>query len=712
MEHVLSQPKIKDLTKLIDFGFDTKLFSPVAELFEKNGKYPDKNQVDWWKEQKKILKKGYTVNGWKITGEHYGYLNFNKIKLTEDKDLLGGKVSKRRSVIEKKTVFPKFWDGDYVFYWCKEIAKKGMDEDEYLKLKLPIKIRVETDIDGTRYVGGGKNLCVGKKRRFGASYKLAYNAAHNYETKPTSMTILAAYDMKYLTKDGIMSKTKRAIDFFDVNCEPFRKRRLKNDTEDIMSGYKQNVGGVETDAGYRSRVAAISFGLSADAVRGQDVTDIFVEESGKAPNLIAMTNATIDSLSDGASKSGTIIWFGTGGGKDNNWAGFKEIFYNPTSYGALEIENEWDENALGTYCGLFIPDYWNVVGYMSEYGESYINEARKVEEAHQIEVYLNKNDVRGLTARKMEHPFCPADAFNVTSKNIFDIHAIRTWKNYLKYSGLNKDLATVGRLERKQDGELKFEIDNKMLPIYEYPPPKGVTKGAVVVWDFPKKFNGLIPANLYIIDVDGYRHDQTSGDSVGAIYVSMNTNNLISKNLGDRLVASYVARPQSQDDFNKVLYDLAEFYNAKIAFENDEPAGIVDYGKRFKKLDRVESQFELAYDEKLKTGNTMKRGFGMHMGSGKNNERILTGDGYIKDWLETTRYTDEDGKETLNLHTIYDIGLLEELERYNPETGNFDRVAAFRIRMYHTKEMIYKNRQAQIKAKSNKVSFFHHNHFQ
>ena len=62
------------------------------------------------------------------------------------------------------------------------------------------------------------------------------------------------------------------------------------------------------------------------------------------------------------------------------------------------------------------------------------------------------------------------------------------------------------------------------------------------------------------------------------------------------------------------------------------------------------------------------------------------GEIYIRDWLNTVRNTDENGKQLLNLHKIYDPGLLMELIKFN-HVGNFDRVMALMIGMYHTREL-------------------------
>jgi hypothetical protein len=202
---------------------------------------------------------------------------------------------------------------------------------------------------------------------------------------------------------------------------------------------------------------------------------------------------------------------------------------------------------------------------------------------------------------------------------------------------------------------------------------------------------------MYIICVDPYRHDSSEGDSIGSCYVIENPNKLTAYK-GDKVVAWYNARPNEQEDFNETIYNLALYYNAKIGFENDEPGDIVGYGKRKKLLHHLEEEFELAYDERIKTKSTSKKSYGMHIASGEDNLRKLQGDMYIKQWLNTVRYTTEDGRVIKNLHLIYDIGLLEELIKYNPK-DNFDRIAAFRIGMFYTRELIYKGRTVTVNRK-------------
>ena len=72
----------------------------------------------------------------------------------------------------------------------------------------------------------------------------------------------------------------------------------------------------------------------------------------------------------------------------------------------------------------------------------------------------------------------------------------------------------------------------------------------------------------------------------------------------------------------------------------------------------------------------------MHMTEARKRQ----GEIYMRDWLNTVRSTDEDGKQILNLHKIYDLALLQELIKFN-HMGNFDRGMALMVGMYHTREL-------------------------
>lgn len=736
----------KEDVKLIDFtalGINTKLFSPAATYYDTHGNYPDFKDTIYWDEEERRCIEGYSITSTKgvtisITGEHYSYLNYTRIKLTDDPDAKSKKSFFKRATT-KKEAFPDFWDGDYIFYWCKIIARYGASNypeikkqggitlEEFTNLHFPDEVKIKKqsffvngieqdyfEEDGIKYYlyGSGKNVVVGKKRRGGYSYKMGNAGSRRYHFFKKSTTLLTAYDNAYLLDDALMTKTVECIDWIDSKT-PFTKRRLINLDDHKMCGYKENVGGVEVHKGRKSQIIAISFRGNKGAARGKDADEIYVEESGKAPNLIEFSDATIDSLSDGLMNStGQIIWFGTGGGDNTDWEGFKEIFYNPNKYNCLEFENVWDEGATGTYCGMFIPDYWTAVGFITPNGESLIELAKEAELEYQKNKYLTKGDGKGLVARKMEHPMCPAEAFAISSSNIFDVLTVREWRLKVEREKLHQKFATVGSFSYDSSGKLKFNVDDTgtLQPFWDYPINENTPnkKGAVVIWNPPLKEGGQVPANRYIIDVDTYRYDQSTGSSVGAAYVKILSGAKVPFNLDNRIVGQYVGRPAKKDDFCRIIFQLADYYNAKIGYENDDQT-LLDYAKA-KKLDLMkyfEGEFQLAFDEKIATKNSkVRRKFGMHIGDGKLSQRKYTGDEYIKDSIEEVRGTYEDGSTQTNLMTIYDIGLLKEIESYNPEKGNFDRIAALRIQAYHEREIVYENRKETVKRKT----FFLDNH--
>lgn len=726
----------KAYKKLIDFtalGINTKLFCEPAEEFKKNGRFRSFNDDDYWEEELKRIKEGYTITSdigvsIKITGEHYSYLNYCNIKLTDDPDKNKIKKVLYKRAKSKTTTFPAFWDGDYIFYWCKFIARwgasdypqvkidGGIDLEEYAAIRFPDEIRIRAynfkdeedygDREFTLY-GSGKNMVVGKKRRGGYSYKMGNSASYRYHFGPLKATsVLCAYDNKFLLEDALMTKAVECMDFVD-RYTPFFKARIKNELDWKKAGEKLNVNGVETEEGRLSQILSASFRGNTSAARGKDADEIYVDECGKAPNLIEFSTATMDSLGDGVWATGQIIWFGTGGGDNTAWEGFAEIFYNPKKWNCLEFENVWDEGAAGTYCGFFVPDYWTNVGFINDNGESLVDEAKAYELNYQMETFILHHDSKGLIDRQMEHPFSPAQAFAISASNIFDVPTIRAHRLNVERNQSHLMEANIGTFERSHDGILKFKIDSeaKLMPYFEYPVKQEHKKdGAVIIWKPPIRKDGKVPENLYIVDADTYRFDESTGPSVGAVYVKIRASNQVPFNQDDQIVAQYVGRPKDRDTFSQIVFYLAEYYNAKIGFENDEPS-LIDFAK-MKKLNLpkwFESEFELAYDERLKTSNGgVKRKYGMHVGTGKLDERKHTGDGYTKEWMETVRVVGEDGSKMLNLHTVKDIGLLKEWEQYNPYKGNFDRQSAFRVQMYHGRELVYKNIQEKVKERQSK----------
>ena len=129
------------------------------------------------------------------------------------------------------------------------------------------------------------------------------------------------------------------------------------------------------------------------------------------------------------------------------------------------------------------------------------------------------------------------------------------------------------------------------------------------------------------------------------------------------------------DEYYEKVRRLLHFFNAKCLYEN-ERKGMYQYLEFKNQTHLLLDQPGIIKD--VVQNSKVNRGKGMHMSKPLKDY----GEELIKMWL-----LEQYGKEDcLNLHKIRSIPLLKELISYN-ETGNFDRVMAFMMVMYHLQEV-------------------------
>lgn len=630
---------------------DTHKFSPAATDYIEKGYYTDalagtKEYYEFWDKEKDRCLYGFEVNGVRITGYHYFYLNYCPIDRAIDEVLPDGTVQARR-----ERTFPAFYDGDYEYYHAVDKCRKE-----------------------------NKHMSVLKARRKGYSYKAGSMLARNYFHIRNSKNFVFAEQKEYLTGDGLLSKTWDFISFVDDNTA-WTQPRLIDKEMHKQSGYKKRVNGTDVALGMKSQIIGVSLKDNPHKVRGKAGELIFFEEAGSFSGLLTAWEIAMPTMKQGSKTLGTMIAFGTGGEEGHGFESLEELFYHPEAYNCLAFENEWDAGAVGTTCGYFVPIYQNLDGFMDEDGNSMIQDAKDFEEAAR-ENKKKANDAKALDQYTAEHPFTPQEATLQTTINVFDVTSLKEQYNRVKAHNLEKE-GTAGILFYNAE-KVDFRPDPSVKPITKFPHRKDDDlTGGIVIYENPwKTEEGNIPHNLYVICHDPYAQSRsTTNQSLGAAYVIKRPNNLSKPD--DIIVASYVGRPQTQDEYNRNLFMLADYYNAKIGFENDR-GELIAYAKRYRKLHKLQEEFEMLDKRELRSRN-VKRQYGMHM----TQQRKRQGELYIRDWLISPRSSDEDGNIRLNLHEIYDVGLLQELIKFN-HRGNFDRVMAFMVGMYHTRELYNK----------------------
>lgn len=673
---------------------NTEVFREEARKFQKYGTYclDPWGSPDWftyWQEQRNRIINGYSVGGVKVTGDHYFYLNFCPILKVED-------MNAKKSA--KITDFPDFWDGDYNYFWAREIAFNGIVDglgipvEESTNLSELYKgLQLEVNIEET-YLNGGYNLIVGKSRRKGYSYKNAAIAVKNYLCYPKALTIFAAYEKKFLYPKGIFTMASNYLNFINANTAWVYPKDVVDKMDHVKASTIEYRNGVKIEVGFLSEIMALTFKDNADAARGKDARDLIFEESGAfgTPGLLKDSYAASqDCVMGGAIKTGMITVFGTSGDMEGGTADYSEMHSNPLRFGMLPFQNIWDEDSEDMKCGFFHPITWNMEGYYDEQGNSDREGAKALELAQRKVLLDNGATSADIQKRMQEKPLGPFEAFGMVSTNNFPVLELKRQLEIVKAKNLHMVMGTPVKLFYDYESKkVKAEpiLDGTANVIYRQKPDNTSLEGCPVIYEYPPE---VPQRGAFKIGYDPYR--QAQGSSLAAVYVYK------SVIVGDRtkriIVAEYVGRPGEADDVNYICRLFAELYNTTIMHEN-EVTHVKDYFRRRKQLHYLAYQPDEVIKKNVKNSK-VNRLYGCHM----IDQLKDAGEKYIKSWLLETLDFDEDGMPIRGLDQIYSIGLLEELISYNRK-GNFDRVMALMQVMFQDQEDLH-GKEYESKSKGN-----------
>ena len=711
---------------------DSSVFRQEAIKFLEKGYYTEApygtpEWLDYWKEQLRRCIEGYEVEGQKITGHHYCYLNFAQIERVEYTD---DNEDDGEALANKITSFPDFWDGDYNFFWSLEIARNGIcskhtqvpstdsektkwnalnkklkkldkTSEEYFKTKQE-RDKISQDIldrlglfvkPHLDYLNGGYHFIVGKARRKGYSFKNGIIIANLYNTIRNKLTLIGAYEKKFI--EQTMEKTLGFLNFFNENTG-FSKNRLIDKKDFIKSGYVEEVNGVNVEKGYKSVIdAKRTFKDNADAMRGVDALFILLEEAGAFDNLAQSYNAIVPSLTAGSKITGQICIIGTSGDMEKGTVDYADMFYNPLAYGLMPFVNIWDDNAENTVCGFFHPVTWNMEGFYDKQGNSDIKKALEWENARRKKLLENSSSSILLHRHMQEFPLCPSEAFSMASHSeIVCVEELRNRLNKIQAKSIHIKKGIPVTLHYNIDKTkviAKPDLNNTLNPIYNYKPKTNDLNGAVVIYEFP---SDKVPQNFYKIGYDPYR--QNNGTSLSAITVFKG--HWRGEKTKYKIVAEYYGRPQNSDMVNEIALKLAILYNTQVMVEN-EVTHPITYFERKKALKYLAAQPNRAISNSIQSSK-VDRKYGCHM-TDKIKEDCIK---YTNDWL-LNGYEDDFGNTLSVIDEIDCPGFIEELLMYNRK-GNFDRVSSFFMCMMQLQEQELEKEYASSISRVNEVINF------
>lgn len=284
---------------------------------------------------------------------------------------------------------------------------------------------------------------------------------------------------------------------------------------------------------------------------------------------------------------------------------------------------------------------------------------------------LSTKDRVAYTSHTMFYPFTIDDCFSSSSQNLFPVEYAIKHKNDLLESGQYSGMLCDVFLE--SGNKLGTTKSNKQLA--GFPFSGGVIDAPVQIFEMPQsnRFDDFI----YVSGSDPYKQAKSDTPSLGAFYVFKRRVG-IRDPYAYRIVASYVSRPSSIDQFCRTCEVLQKGYGAICLMENADQM----YEQYLNRKSGMPASFFLFAGEAIankyvKAGSRQNSKLGLYPTPGNQNLLFSCVVDYC--WQDfVVGYDDQTGLDITvkGIELIDDIALLDEIIQYKPGL-NVDRIIAF-----------------------------------
>lgn len=284
---------------------------------------------------------------------------------------------------------------------------------------------------------------------------------------------------------------------------------------------------------------------------------------------------------------------------------------------------------------------------------------------------LSTKDRVAYTSHTMFYPFTIDDCFLSSFQNLFPVEYAIKHKNDLLESGQYSGMLCDVFLE--SGNKLGTTKSNKQLA--GFPFGGGVIDAPVQIFEMPQsnRFDDFI----YVAGQDPYKQAKSDTPSLGAFYVFKRRVG-IRDPYAYRIVASYVSRPSSIDQFCRTCEVLQKGYGAICLMENADQM----YEQYLNRKSGMPASFFLFAGEAIankyvKAGSRQNSKLGLYPTPGNQNLLFSCVVDYC--WQDfVVGYDDQTGLDIIvkGIELIDDIALLDEIIQYKPGL-NVDRIIAF-----------------------------------
>lgn len=580
-----------------------------------------------------------------------------------------------------------FWS---MGYYC------VMDGDDMYISKTHNRLRI-SDID---YYGKYKATCIevdNKSRQFlTTNFVVSHNTTimSSLLQMNATMTIGLSHSVVGFS-DSDLSNIGEYCEYGLDHVHPFfRINRTKTDWSSGVTLGKRMSNGVR-DVHAIISIANINMGrkTSTQKTAGLTPATAIFDEVGKGPIKKPYT-AAMPSYDTPYGWRLSPILAGTGGEVELS-KDAQEMFSDPDTYNLLVMDwdilnrramkgKTWKERKWA----MFVPGQMansgvkRTIGLGDYLGKPDDKKLNKIKiDATDFEASTNKlNEERkklstkdrvAYTSHTMFYPFTIDDCFLSSSQNLFPVEYAIKHKNDLLESGQYSGMLCDVFLE--SGNKLGTTKSNKQLA--GFPFSGGVIDAPVQIFEMPQsnRFDDFI----YVAGQDPYKQAKSDTPSLGSFYIFKRRVG-IRDPYAYRIVASYVSRPSSIDQFCRTCEVLQKGYGAICLMENADQM----YEQYLNRKSGMPASFFLFAGEAIankyvKAGSRQNSKLGLYPTPGNQNLLFSCVVDYC--WQDfVIGYDDQTGLDITvkGIELIDDIALLDEIIQYKPGL-NVDRIIAF-----------------------------------
>ncbi len=580
-----------------------------------------------------------------------------------------------------------FWS---MGYYC------VMDGDDMYISKTHDRLRI-SDID---YYGRYKATCIEVDNKSHQFLTTNFVVSHNTTIMASLLQMNAT--MTIGLSHSVVGFSDTDLSYIGEYCEYgmdhihpfFRVNRTKTDwSSGVVLGKRMSNGILNVHA--TISIANINMGRKTSTQKTAGLTPYtaIFDEVGKGPIKKPYT-AAMPSYDTPYGWRLSPILAGTGGEVELS-KDAQEMFSDPETYNLLVMDwdilnrramkgKTWKERKWA----MFVPGQMSISGIkktigLGDYlGKSDDKKLNKIKiDATDFEASTNKlNEDRKMlstkdrvayTSHTMFYPFTIDDCFLSSSQNLFPVEYAIKHKNDLLESGQYSGMLCDVFLE--SGNKLGTTKSNKQLA--GFPFSGGVIDAPVQIFEMPQsnRFDDFI----YVSGSDPYKQAKSDTPSLGAFYVFKRRVG-IRDPYAYRIVASYVSRPSSIDQFCRTCEVLQKGYGAICLMENADQM----YEQYLNRKSGMPASFFLFAGEAIankyvKAGSRQNSKLGLYPTPGNQNLLFSCVVDYC--WQDfVIGYDDSTGLDITvkGIELIDDIALLDEIIQYKPGL-NVDRIIAF-----------------------------------